>query len=223
MADDADKNFKYMFQIQVDPVSDPGFHISDLGRSSLKSGYPVSDIFILQTTLDVSVYLFQGLMEMLDVEWADLYVYSDVWGEPLQTQQVGEGRREPGLPNVAAESYPRLSLWQVRIRRDRAFWSALLPHLWDFWFRHILPARAALQQHYSQKQQEKEEAGIGSVPPSPSEGSSGGTLSPSMAAEEEEDGEEVEEAVSVSAEKDAVKAAKAAKKAARDALKAVVR
>jgi hypothetical protein len=35
----------------------------------------------------------------------------------------------------------------VRIKRDRAFWAALLPHLWEFWFHNVIPARQALQRY----------------------------------------------------------------------------
>ncbi|GAX78926.1 hypothetical protein CEUSTIGMA_g6365.t1 [Chlamydomonas eustigma] len=68
-------------------------------------------------------YLFQiqGLMEMLNVEWADLFVYSDMGGEKKALK--------------------------VRIKRDRAFWAALIPHLWKFWFHHVIPARQAVQKH----------------------------------------------------------------------------
>ena len=66
----------------------------------------------------------EGLMEMANLDWADLFVYSDLKGSPVP------------------ETY------RVRIQRDRAFWAALVPHLRDFWFNHLLPARAELAKHY---------------------------------------------------------------------------
>lgn len=62
-------------------------------------------------------------MEMADLDWADLFVYSDQRGSLPQT-------------------------YRVRVQRDRAFWAKLVPHFRDFWFSNLVPARAALAAHY---------------------------------------------------------------------------
>jgi hypothetical protein len=63
----------------------------------------------------------QALMEMFDLEWADLFVWS-----------------RPSRKGVT------LTTLRVRLQRDRAFWAQLHPHLSTFWWGNVVPARAAL-------------------------------------------------------------------------------
>lgn len=54
----------------------------------------------------------------------------------------------PACADCQAWVGPRAApVLQVRIQRDHEFWAALMPHLWDFWWRHCVPARQALEEH----------------------------------------------------------------------------